>query len=185
MIGPSERPSYLPPPRQVNITLKQSLIVIGIMLLLVVAGRYILLMGGRATTRTMICGTHLAALGRAFLVYASENGDKFPPPDKWCDLLLEDDRITEETFKCPYMKKGRCSYSMNPNADMAAVSGKRVLLFETNAGWNSFGGPELLTAENHDGIGCNILFVDGSVEFIRKDSFDKLLWGRRIDRQNR
>ena len=179
MTEPSERPTYLPPPRQANITLKQSLIVIGIMILLALGVRYTL----RFVGKSMLCGTHLSALARAFNIYASENGDKYPPPDKWCDLLLEVDGITTDTFTCPYMKKGRCSYSMNPNADMPTVSGKWVLLFETNAGWNTSGGPDLLNTQNHRGIGCNILFVDSTVKFVKKEDFDKLQWGQKIDRQ--
>ena len=57
-----------------------------------------------------------------------------------------------------------------------------VLLFETKAGWNQHGGPELFTFDNHDtegiapdvlpslqrssGGGC-VLLNDGTVKFIR------------------
>jgi prepilin-type processing-associated H-X9-DG protein len=50
-----------------------------------------------------------------------------------------------------------------------------VLLFETNGGWNKFGGPEILTTENHYGKGSNILFNDGHVRFVSHE-FDKLKW---------
>jgi prepilin-type processing-associated H-X9-DG protein len=43
--------------------------------------------------------------------------------------------------------------------------------------WNQIGGPEDLTVGNHKGEGCNILFGDGHVEFIKTEDIDKLRWG--------
>jgi prepilin-type processing-associated H-X9-DG protein len=51
-----------------------------------------------------------------------------------------------------------------------------VLLFETNPGWNQVGGPESLTTENHQNDGCNVLFVDGHVEFVKKQDVNRLHW---------
>ncbi len=42
--------------------------------------------------------------------------------------------------------------------------------------WNQLGGPELLTIDNHEPKGCNVLFNDGRVEFIRRDDIGKLKW---------
>ena len=42
--------------------------------------------------------------------------------------------------------------------------------------WNQVGGVELLSLENHGGEGCNVLFVDGSAMYVRKDDIDKLKW---------
>jgi hypothetical protein len=42
-----------------------------------------------------------------------------------------------------------------------------VLLFETKAGWNQHGGPELFTFENHHPRGGCVLLNDGTVRFIR------------------
>ena len=49
-----------------------------------------------------------------------------------------------------------------------------VLLFESKPGWNRFGGPELLTFDNHGGRGCNILFSDGNVRFIKPEDVNDL-----------
>ena len=43
--------------------------------------------------------------------------------------------------------------------------------------WNQAGGPELLTAEHHNGEGAIILFNNGSVQFIEKEDFNDLNWG--------
>lgn len=53
---------------------------------------------------------------------------------------------------------------------------KLVLLFETKSGWNQSGGPELLTTENHEGKGCNVLFNDGRVKFVRPEQLGELIW---------
>jgi prepilin-type processing-associated H-X9-DG protein len=53
---------------------------------------------------------------------------------------------------------------------------KVVLLFESEPGWNRFGGPELLTFDNHGGRGCNILFSDGNVRFIKPEDANDLKW---------
>jgi len=42
--------------------------------------------------------------------------------------------------------------------------------------WNQVGGPELVTCENHDGLGFNVLFNDMSVRFIRSSGIGQLKW---------
>ncbi len=71
-----------------------------------------------------------------------------------------------------------CHYAINPNAKPSSP-GDMVLLFETKRGWNQFGGPEILSDENHldkDRKGCNVLFNDGNVKFIKPKNLKKLKW---------
>lgn len=72
-----------------------------------------------------------------------------------------------------------CHYAINPNAKPSSP-GDMVLLFETRHGWNQFGGPEILSHENHLELeghkGCNILFNNGHVEFVKPKQFEKLKW---------
>ena len=42
--------------------------------------------------------------------------------------------------------------------------------------WNQVGGPEILTTENHKGKGCNVLFADGFVRFVKTKNLGKLKW---------
>ena len=51
-----------------------------------------------------------------------------------------------------------------------------ILIFETSPGWNQAGGPEILTTENHQGDGCNILFADSHVEFVPIEDLNDLMW---------
>ena len=108
------------------------------------------------------------------MIYANDHVEQYPTPDQWCDLLMGYG-VSEERFICPSAGEGRSHYAINPNAN--AVSHPRmVAVFETEAGWNQFGGPELLAPENHGGEGCNILFNDMHVEFVESGRLGELRW---------
>jgi hypothetical protein len=125
------------------------------------------------------CGSNIAGLGKAMLLYAYEYDGRYPTPDRWCDLLVKYEDIYEGQYVCrDALKrgdKGRCHYAINPNCDPNSP-GDTVLLFETKGGWNQYGGPELLTTEHLDGIGCNILFNDTHVRFIKTEQLSELKW---------
>ena len=137
----------------------------------------------------MVCGTHMSCLGKAMISYAQENNENYPNPQKWCDLLLETEQVGPKDFLClpdykvqylgfsyayPQPAQGKCHYAMNINCKPDS-SPDTVLLFETTLGWNKHGGAELLTLDNHDGDGCNIVFNDGHVTFERRPR--ELNWG--------
>lgn len=65
----------------------------------------------------------------------------------------------------PY-RQGACEYAMNPDCGPDSPA-DTVLLFETHAGWNRHGGPELFTTENYNPPGGLVLFNDGTVKFVR------------------
>jgi prepilin-type processing-associated H-X9-DG protein len=121
-----------------------------------------------------VCASHLHDLGVAINIYSKKNGGQYPAPNKWCDLI-KDKNITEKDFICPSSKAEKCSYAINPNCEPNSPKDV-ILLFETKDGWNQFGGSELLTTENHKGKGCNILFNDGHVEFVKSAEIGKLKW---------
>lgn len=128
--------------------------------------------------RRMICESRLTYLGEAIRMYSNEFDGKYPSADKWCDLL-HNRQTRSYSFQCPSAEyAGRWSqshYAMNPHCEPNSLA-DTVLLFETNGGWNQFGGPEILTTENHNGKGCNILFNDGSVKFVRTDQLGESKW---------
>jgi prepilin-type processing-associated H-X9-DG protein len=126
-----------------------------------------------------ICQTNLTSLGKAMAVYASEYSNEYPAAQRWCDLLAQGDYAGDKQFVCMAAAKagyqGRCHYAMNPDCEPNSP-GDMVLLFETKGGWNQSGGPEMLTTENHKPNGCNILFNDGSVKFVKMKDLEKLKW---------
>ncbi len=108
-------------------------------------------------------------------LYASgySRKDSYPDPNQWCDIIMQTrdnaSYVTEEkmrkNFICLGANSGKCHYAMNPNCKPDSP-GDMVLLFETKAGWNQHGGPELLTFDNHDPKGGCVLFNDGTLKFI-------------------
>jgi len=151
----------------------------------------------RSTAYRMWCASNLATIGRAMLIYSNENG-QYPEPNQWCDLLLKDGEIRIENLICPDIvisaplaarfiwpipKKGRCNYAMNPSCNPNSPP-DAVLLFEAKPGWNQFGGPEILTLENNRGVGCNILFNDAHVDFVRPEKICELNWKAEENKSN-
>lgn len=137
------------------------------------------------------CTMSLHGLGNAMMLYASDNDGKYPTADKWCDLLSLPIRSADrrrdllsqpvryvdelERFVCKPAGEGRCHYAINPNAEPNSPP-DMVLLFESKGGWNQLGGAELLTTDNHKGKGCNILFNDGHIKFMKLKQLKKLKW---------
>jgi len=105
----------------------------------------------------------------------------YPASKDWCDSIVQtywmtSDEYTTRPLKCPSMGEGKCHYAMNPNCALDSLP-DMVLLFETRAGWNQHGGPELFTFDNHDPKGGFVLLNDGIVKFIRtKEELRQLRW---------
>jgi prepilin-type processing-associated H-X9-DG protein len=138
-----------------------------------------ILMPALSKTRVLairaVCSANMHGIANAISMYAEDNG-AFPTTSKWCDLLIKNQYVNEEQFRCRAAPEGRCSYAINSNLEQlgAAAPADMVLLFETRPGWNQSGGPEILTTENHQGDGCNVAFVDGSVRFLLE--FEHIRW---------
>jgi len=113
----------------------------------------------------------------------------YPTPTYWCGAMVRacrtirifhDEDIIGPLI-CPGPGEGtrhlaRSYYAMNPDCKYDSPPGM-VLLFETKAGWNQHGGPELFTFDNHDPKGGCVLLNDGTVKFIRtKEELQKLRW---------
>ena len=141
-----------------------------------------ILMPALARVRTLaqetVCATNMSELGNAAFIYANDNNNTLPTPSKWCDLLIENTDVSEELFHCSGASEGLCNYAINKNIENigADTPPDIVLLFETSPGWNQSGGPEILTTDNHKGEGCNVMYTDGRVEFVRKKDIHKLKW---------
>jgi hypothetical protein len=139
------------------------------------------------------CATNLVNLWYRFHLYeiASKSvriglfrkHEKLPYPSSntWCDSIERTYRsfgyfktTIPKPFICPSAGEGKCHYAMNPNCKYDSP-GEMVLLFETKAGWNQHGGPEMFTFGNHDPKGGSVLLNDGTVKFIRTEEEIKAL----------
>ena len=141
------------------------------------------------------CAAHLRNLWRRLCLYSichsaatSDSVDRrtsvLPSSDRWCTALaltrqpelLENRDQFAKVFRCPSAGPGECHYAMNPNCG-ANSPPDMVLLFETKAGWNQHGGPELFAFDNHDPKGGCVLLTDGTVQFIRtEEELHALRW---------
>ncbi|MHC4569970.1 MAG: hypothetical protein ACYTE3_29970, partial [Planctomycetota bacterium] len=158
----------------------------------------------RAIDSRIQCGTNLKNQWYRFRLYGQaayledpsvlESFKVYPPSSQWCDAMLRSFNLPErlhyrrrrrivfwrygdgEMNLCPSATGGKGHYAMNPNCTPDSPS-DMVLLFETKAGWNQHGGPEIFTFDNHDPKGGCVLFNDGTVKFIRtKEQLDQLRW---------
>jgi prepilin-type processing-associated H-X9-DG protein len=123
-----------------------------------------------------VCATNMKGLAIATMVYANDYEDKLPTADKWCDLLIEKADVSEKSFYCHNQPEGSFSYALNKNITSLNVEPDTVLIFESDGGRNAAGGPEMLASQRHKGGGCNVVFVDGHVEFVKTEDIGSLKW---------
>jgi hypothetical protein len=138
------------------------------------------------------CAAHLRNLWHRLRLYYKASGKiemVYPTLTRWCNAMVPayNSIIIDEgigigeidimrAYACPSAGSGKCHYAMNPNCEPDSPR-DMVLLFETKAGWNQHGGPELFTFDNHDPKGGCVLLNDGTVKFIRtKEELQQLRW---------
>ena len=125
------------------------------------------------------CNTCLKSLGVVFKLYADESDGNIPSIESWCDALGKYTLPGMLICASSDTKEDQSSYAMNEflaGKKLVELPPDLVLLFESMPGWNKAGGPEILTTVHHEGEGCNVLFVDGRVEFIKVDKVSELRW---------
>jgi hypothetical protein len=133
------------------------------------------------------CSANLRNLWHRLRLYYKASGViemLYPTPTEWCDSMTQaydDKKDTLDLFIksphiCPSAGEGKNHYALNPNCKPDSPP-YMVLLFETKAGWNQHGGPELFTFDNHDPKGGCVLLNDGTVKFTRtKEELQQLRW---------
>ena len=115
------------------------------------------LRAAQAHADEMSCARNMKQLVLAVKLYEADQSDRFPP-NQWCDALMANkkvmDVLPDKIFQCPAAsKKQRSSYAMNRNLvgikSDDKISPDTVLLFESDAGWNATGGPEIAAAHHY------------------------------------
>jgi len=135
----------------------------------------------RQLSERIMCGTNLSIIGKAVTIYAEGHNDMYPPADNWCDLLVKDYNVSPKQFCCAggNAVEGKSSYAININVagkKVSEIPPDTVLLFETTPAVNPAGEAEILSTESHQRDGCNILFADCHVEFVKKEKLSTLRW---------
>ncbi len=119
---------------------------------------------------------HLRHLGINIQFYADDNENELPTAEKWCDLLISYDDIPKKVFLCPQDNK-TWAYAMNEHivhSKLEDLSPDTVILFEAQTGKNGIAGPEMIDLERNNNRGINVLFADGTVEFVRSENIQQL-----------
>jgi hypothetical protein len=114
---------------------------------------------------------------------SSESEIIYPVWTEWCDAMvhayMDVGHYNEnflKAFICPSANEGKSNYAINPSCKPDSPA-DMVLLFETKASWDRYGGPDLFTFDNHDPKGGCVLLNDGIVKFIRtKEELQQLRW---------
>ncbi len=123
------------------------------------------------------CMNNLKQLALEIRLYQDGNNEVFPPSNNWCDAI-QSTNTNGRLFRCPSAaKKLPCGYAMNNRLEGLKNTGEipddTVLLFESNAGWNASGGPELVAKRHHT---LHVAYTDGSVQYIKAEDVSKLRW---------
>ncbi len=128
----------------------------------------------KSRAQTVMCVNNVKQQTLAMHMYASDH-NTLPEGSKWCDALKPYLQGTT-VFRCPADKPGaRCSYAFNAKLGgkkLSEVNPQAVLLFESTAGWNASGGPELMV-RRHGRIAV-VAMADGSVQQLHDTS--RLRW---------
>ncbi len=120
--------------------------------------------------QTINCINNLKQLNIALRIYATDNADKLPAGNKWCDAIAAEVGAAQ-VFRCPADGGNRrCSYAFNAKLsglDLSKINPQTVLLFESNAGWNACGGSDFVTLRHRPVVVVGL--ADGSVMQVRTD----------------
>lgn len=129
--------------------------------------------------QTIACINNVRQLAMGSQMYSAEHGGHLPPAATWCDAL-KTEIASEKTFKCPSGDQlERSHYAFNSRLDgleNQSVNPNTVLFFESDAGWNLSGGPELMSHKWRHGRVLVVAFADGHVEQVTAARISALRW---------
>ena len=126
------------------------------------------------------CMNNEKQLVLAVRIYSDANTNTFPPAATWCDAIKTNVGL-EKVFKCPAAPNAasRCDYAFNnklDGMDAAKIDPQTVVIFESDAGWDAHGGPELMASHRHPKNGVIVGFADGHVEAVPPARLNSLRW---------
>jgi prepilin-type processing-associated H-X9-DG protein len=136
------------------------------------------------TANRVKCGSNLRQIGQAIAFYAQKHGGQYPPS---LAVLPSFEDVTSDVMICPSSNDERATANDVPGvvAELAAAEGnspghKHCLSYVYAGRALTQGTAKEMTVvayeplENHGGAGTNVLFGDGHVEFVDKQSWPKV-----------
>ena len=128
--------------------------------------------------QTISCVNNVKQLALGVRMYAVDNNDRFPSAAKWCDAI-QNYVGSPRVFQCASDSNLRCAFAYNQKLDGLKddeINPQTVLFFESSAGWNAAGGPELFQAHKHSRTKIVVGFADGSVRQLPRSELATLSW---------
>jgi prepilin-type processing-associated H-X9-DG protein len=138
---------------------------------------------GKAKQRaqSIHCINNVKQIALAVKMYQTDNNDIMPSATNWCADVQQ---YTGSTmiFECPsgdengdrhYAFNAKLSHLSDTNLQNSAMT---VMIFESDGGWNTYGGRELLTTNARHGKSVVVGFVDGHVELVSPARLQQLKW---------
>lgn len=121
----------------------------------------------RGAARSQVCLNHMKQIGTSMRMYANDYDNKFPVAANWSDAVrpyntraLEGDRA----YVCPGATNQQCGFAVNSAAAGQPLqvfpSGRTLLLFESDRGWNGSGGREAMITQPRHGFFTTVC-IDG------------------------
>jgi prepilin-type processing-associated H-X9-DG protein len=135
----------------------------------------------KAKAQSIACANNVKQLALGVRMYATDNGDKCPSANTWCDGILKYVG-TDKVFKCPGTSvTSRSHYAFNQKLDSLPASkitnpARTVMIFESDSGWNAGGGQELMVRRPRHAQRWIVGFADGHVEQLTQSQLSRLIW---------
>lgn len=124
------------------------------------------------------CANNARQVALAVRLYADENDGKCPPAVNWCDAIVNN-LPGPDAFKCPQRPGEKSGFAFNAKLagkTLSSIPPDTVLIFESDGGWNSTGGPETIVSRPPHGKSYVFGFADGSVRQVGRDELPQLRW---------
>ena len=139
-----------------------------------------MLLRQRSEQRTALCAHNVWTLTKAIVAYAHDHDGRFPEAGNWCDRIRSY-LPGEDVFLCPAAPGVRCAYAFNAAVSTAMYDAidtpdHTVAIFESDAGWNAAGGPELLPDHPRHLSGERYGFADGRTGWVLRKSLPDGTW---------
>jgi hypothetical protein len=125
------------------------------------------------------CVNNEKQLALAVKIYSGDHANHFPPAATWCDAIATLVG-SEKVFKCSAGNaSSRCDYGFNAKLDgldESKINPQTVEIFESDAGWDANGSPELMIGKPRHARMFVVAFADGSVQQLRESQISTLRW---------
>jgi len=161
-----------------GIVLSAVAMVLTLLLIIPVALLLPALSKAKERAQSISCVNNVKQLGLAVKIYAVDNEARFPSATNWCDAI-QNGVGSPRAFQCASDSNLRCAFAYNQKLDGLKedeINPQTVLFFESSAGWNAAGGPELFNAHKHSRTRIVVGFADGSVRQLPRAELDTLRW---------